>query len=166
MRFNPLTLYNKCEPVTQTAHDGIPETMKPRILLINSEADTLQALKDLLDQAGYEVATADNVADGQRLFDATYADMVVLDSAALGTDGLALCRHIREMSAWTAIIMLTARDKESDVVKGLEAGADRCVARPVVGREFLARIAAVLRQQRAWAARGHSPQPQLFANTA
>src|SRR5262249_59497816 len=75
-------------------------------------------------------------------------DLVVLDLMLPGLDGITLCRAMRAQgpNVATPILMLTARDTESDKVLGLESGADDYLAKPFGIRELLARVAAILRR--------------------
>ncbi len=127
------------------------EAMKEKILVVDDDVNLLRIVKVLLDGAGYEVLTATNGLEGLRTFYAARPDLVVMDVMMPEMDGLTLCRRIREVSEQLPVVMLTARDREQDIVAGLEAGADEYIVKPFQQREFLARIAAILRRQRAWA---------------
>jgi len=75
-------------------------------------------------------------------------DLVVLDVAMPGLDGLAVCRRIRSKGLALPVLLLTARDAVSDRVKGLDAGADDYLVKPFAPEELLARIRALLRRGR------------------
>src|SRR5699024_4175667 len=98
-----------------------------------------------LRKEGYEVAVADDGAEGLRIFTAHGADLVLLDLMLPGMSGTEVCREIRRTSS-VPVIMLTAKDDEFDKVLGLELGADDYVTKPYSSRELLARIKAVLRR--------------------
>jgi two-component system, OmpR family, alkaline phosphatase synthesis response regulator PhoP len=124
---------------------------KPKILVVEDEADIRELLHYNLTQAGYQV---ESVISGEealkRVKHATF-DLVVLDLMLPGVDGLDVCRIVKSnpQTAAMPIIMVTARGEEADVVVGLELGASDYVTKPFSPRILLARIKAVLRQQRA-----------------
>jgi two-component system, OmpR family, response regulator len=121
--------------------------MQDHVLIVDDDAETRRLLREYLQKQGYR-ATA--VADGRALraaLDTTRPDLIVLDLMLPGDDGLDLCRDLRTRSN-VPIIMLTARDEETDRVVGLEMGADDYVAKPFNPRELLARIKSVLRRAR------------------
>ena len=101
-----------------------------------------------LSLAGFDV---EEIGDGKvaldRLGDAAF-DLIVLDVMLPRVDGITLCRAIRsgETNARTPILMLTARDSESDKVVGLESGADDYLTKPFGVRELVARVGAILRR--------------------
>ncbi len=93
------------------------------------------------------------LGDGARALEvaqSTPFDLIVLDVMLPGLDGITLCRAIRSdgPNAGTAILMLTAREAESDKVLGLESGADDYLTKPFGVRELVARVAAILRRHR------------------
>src|SRR5699024_5952540 len=99
-----------------------------------------------LRKEGYEVAVADDGAEGLRIFTAHGADLVLLDLMLPGMSGTDVCREIRRTSS-VPVIMLTAKDDEFDKVLGLELGADDYVTKPYSPRELRARTKAVRRRQ-------------------
>ena len=100
-----------------------------------------------LQQNGYRVRTAGTAAEFWVGFEAEVPDLVLLDIMLPGTDGLELCRQIRQRSE-IPIIFISARGEETDRVVGLEIGADDYLAKPFSTRELLARVRAVLRRGR------------------
>ncbi|WP_308467739.1 response regulator transcription factor [Rathayibacter soli] len=117
-----------------------------RILLVEDETALSEPLAFLLAREGYEVEV---VADGQRalsVFEATGAELVLLDLMLPGIPGTEVCRQLRLRSN-VPIIMLTAKDSELDIVVGLELGADDYLTKPYSTPELLARIRAVLRRR-------------------
>jgi len=85
----------------------------------------------------------------RQFLEANTADLIVLDIMMPGDDGLVLCRELRAgKHKATPILMLTARDDETDRIIGLEMGADDYLTKPFAARELLARIKAVLRRTR------------------
>ncbi len=116
-----------------------------RVLLVDDEPAILHAIVYALEREGFEV---DAFADGlsaSEAFDDTY-DVAILDIMLPGLSGLDLCRRIRSSSS-VPIIMLTARDTEIDVVRGLEVGADDYVTKPFRMAEVVSRVRAHLRRR-------------------
>ena len=119
-----------------------------RVLIVEDEAAIRELLRFHLTAAGFDI---EETGDGREALERTRAgpyDLIVLDLMLPHLDGITLCRSIRANSAnrETPILMLTARDSESDKVLGLESGADDYLTKPFGVREFLARVAAVLRR--------------------
>ncbi len=123
--------------------------MAEKILVVDDEADLRIVIEALLTRAGYEVLTATNGLTGLRAFHEAHPDLVMLDITMPEMDGLTMCQRIREVNEQVPIVMLTARGNEDDIVAGLEAGADEYLVKPFKSRELQARIAAILRRQRA-----------------
>jgi len=118
-----------------------------KLLLIEDDANLVEALKLYLQTAGYDVAAATDGREGlQKLF-AERPDLILLDIMMPRLDGWEVCRRIREVSS-VPIIMLTARGQEAEKVRGLQMGADDYVAKPFSLRELEARITSVLRRSR------------------
>jgi len=120
------------------------------VLVVEDEKAIRDLLRLHLDLARFEVQEA---ADGRRGLDLARArrfDVIILDVMLPGLDGVTVCRALRAEGASrdAPILMLTARDAESDKVVGLESGADDYVAKPFGIRELLARVEALLRRQR------------------
>jgi len=125
-------------------------TRRGTVLVVEDEKAIRDLLRLHLDLAGFDVREA---ADGRRGLDLARAerfDVVILDVMLPGLDGVTLCRALRAEGASrdAPILMLTARDAESDKVVGLESGADDYVSKPFGIRELLARVEALLRRQR------------------
>ena len=118
---------------------------KTRILVVDDDAALSEMLQIVLRQEGFDTvrcATGD-AALGE--FRESKPDLVLLDLMLPGRDGVAVCRDIRAESG-VPIIMLTAKSDTSDVVAGLEAGADDYVPKPFKAKELLARIRTRLRR--------------------
>ncbi|ATL69194.1 response regulator transcription factor [Nocardia terpenica] len=113
------------------------------ILLVEDDPTIRDGLSLALRRHGHDVRTAASGEEGLKLVGD--AEIVVLDLMLPGIDGFEVCRQLRARST-VAIIMLTARIDDIDVVGGLEAGADDYVVKPVLPRVLDARIRAVLRR--------------------
>ncbi len=116
-----------------------------RILIVEDEVSFSDPLSYLLSKEGYDVTVAETGPEALEKFDATGADLVLLDLMLPGLPGVDVCRALRQRSN-VPVIMLTAKDSEIDKVVGLEIGADDYVTKPYSSRELLARIKAVLRR--------------------
>ncbi len=116
------------------------------ILVVDDERPFRESLQFSLERQGYHVATASDGPSGLRLARSAKPDLVILDIMLPGMDGFKVCQALRRDSD-VPIIMLTARDDETDKVVGLELGADDYVTKPFGLRELHARIRAVLRRR-------------------
>lgn len=118
------------------------------ILAIEDEPDVLEVIKYNLEQEGYNVTTSRDGEVGLDKVREDPPDLVLLDLMLPGIDGVELCRRIKseEETEDVPVIMVTAKDSESDVVLGLGVGADDYVTKPFSPRELVARVKAVLRR--------------------
>jgi DNA-binding response OmpR family regulator len=116
-----------------------------RILVVDDEPKIARLVVDYLDQAGFAVSEARDGEEALRRAHQERPDLIVLDLGLPRMDGLEVTRRLRRDSG-VPIIMLTARDDETDKVVGLELGADDYVTKPFSPRELTARIRAVLRR--------------------
>ncbi|MCG3206641.1 MAG: Alkaline phosphatase synthesis transcriptional regulatory protein PhoP [Anaerolineae bacterium] len=122
--------------------------MLGHILIVEDEEAIAAFVQTTLERDGFKVTW---VGDGVRaltLIGSSEPDLVILDLALPGLDGLQVCQTIRRRDHYLPIIMLTARDEDVDKIVGLEAGADDYVTKPFNARELLARVRAVLRLAR------------------
>ena len=102
------------------------------ILIVEDEQDLLELLRYNLDREGYDVRTATTGEEGLKLVREQKPDLMLLDLMLPAMDGLEVCRTLksRDHTEDIHIIMLTARGEESDIVKGLEMGADDYITKP------------------------------------
>ena len=115
------------------------------ILVVDDDSDIRGLLTNFLARNGYRVSVAPNGAAMMRTLSTARIDLVILDIAMPGDDGLTLCRRLRA-GGTMPIIMLTARGGEADRIVGLEMGADDYLPKPFSTGELLARVRAVLRR--------------------
>jgi len=129
------------------------------LLVVEDEQDVLEMLRYNLVRHGFRVTCADNGEEALRKIGQEVPDLVVLDLMLPGMDGLELCRVLKARSdtQHISVVMLTAKSEESDVVSGLEIGADDYVAKPFSIRLLVARIRAVLRRKLGRDADGEEP---------
>jgi DNA-binding response OmpR family regulator len=118
------------------------------VLIVEDDATMLRGLKDNFEYKGYRTLTA---ADGEAGLNAALnekPDLIVLDIMLPKINGYEICRLIRNEKLQMPIIMLTAKGEESDIVLGLNLGADDYVTKPFSIKELLARTEALLRRSR------------------
>lgn len=121
---------------------------KERILVVEDDADIRELMRYNLERDGYKVLECSSSEDALRFFESHTVDLVLLDLMLPGSDGFTFCRKIRalEKTSQIPVIMVTARDEDSDIVAGLEVGADDYMTKPFSARILLARVKAVLRR--------------------
>ncbi|MGH2402433.1 MAG: response regulator transcription factor [Candidatus Limnocylindria bacterium] len=120
--------------------------MSLRILVIDDEPALIGAVAALVGSVGHRVSAAYDGNEALRRFDADAPDLVILDLAMPGLDGIAVCREIRARGT-TPIIVLSGEGQEAAKVEALDAGADDYVTKPFGKDELLARIRAVTRRR-------------------
>ena len=116
-----------------------------RVLIVEDETKLAEYLRKGLAENGYVVDVAHDGIDGKHLAIHGEYDLVVLDVMLPGIDGFGVLKAIRE-SKNTAVLMLTARDRVEDRVKGLQDGADDYLVKPFAFSELLARLKALTRR--------------------
>lgn len=116
-----------------------------RILIIEDEPDLLRSLAQALREEGYAVDMAADGEDGLFKAESWDYNAIVLDAMLPKLDGWGLLKRLRETKK-TPVLMLTARDRSSDRVRGLDTGADDYVVKPFDLQELLARLRALIRR--------------------
>ena len=121
---------------------------KETILIVDDEEDILELIKFNLEIEGYSIVTALTGEKAIKIVRQSVIDLLVLDLMLPGVDGLEVTKILkRDEKTWgIPIIMLTAKGEESDIVTGLELGADDYLSKPFSPRILLARIRAILRR--------------------
>jgi len=119
-----------------------------RVLVVDDDAPVRRMLERSLAAAGFEVESASDGGAALAAAERRLPDLVVLDVAMPGMDGLAVSRRLRAKGADVGILMLTARDAVPDRVAGLEAGADDYLVKPFATEELVARLRALARRGR------------------
>ena len=117
-----------------------------RLLLVEDDERLASALARGLRGEGYAVDTAtdgDDAVVQARVYD---YDLVILGVMLPGTDGVSVCRTMRDAGRWSPVLMLTARDRVTDRIRGLDAGADDYLVKPFDFGELVARVRALLRR--------------------
>jgi DNA-binding response OmpR family regulator len=116
-----------------------------KVLLVDDDVDMVDLISYALRREGYSVLTAIDGLQAIERWQQDKPDIVLLDGNLPKLDGLEVCRRIRHESK-TPIIMVTARDEDQDVIKGLQYGADDYVTKPFSAKQLAARMQAVLRR--------------------
>ncbi len=119
---------------------------KARILVVEDDGALRQGLSDVLVFNGYEVRGVADGSEGLRAALEEHPDLVLLDVMLPGLDGFSICREIRRRKPNQAVVMITAKGSEDDIVAGFKAGADDYIAKPFSLRELMVRVEAVLRR--------------------
>ena len=123
------------------------DRVRGSVLVVDDEPTIAEIVARYLERAGYDARIAHDGPAALAAWDERAADLVVLDLMLPGFDGLEVMRRIRSAERdRTGIILLTARDKESDRIVGLRLGADDYVVKPFSVAELVARVDAVLRR--------------------
>ena len=122
---------------------------KENILVVEDEEDILALVHYNLAKAGYTVTPVTSGEEGLKAVVGKHPDLILLDLMLPGIDGLEFCRRMKKDAdtASIPIVMVTARGEESDVVAGLEMGADDYVVKPFSTKVLLARVKNVLRRR-------------------
>jgi two-component system, OmpR family, alkaline phosphatase synthesis response regulator PhoP len=120
-----------------------------KILVIEDEEEIRELVAYNLVKQGYQVVLCDTGEEGLKLVRSELPDLIVLDLMLPGVDGLEVCRMLKRDPATETmpLVMLTAKGEESDIVTGLELGADDYLTKPFSPRVLIARIRAVLRRK-------------------
>ncbi len=119
------------------------------VLVVEDDEDIQQLVEYNLLKEGFKVSVADSGEEGLRLARSERPDLLLLDLMLPGMDGLEVCRTLKRDpgAAGLAVIMLTAKGEEVDIVTGLELGADDYITKPFSPKVLLARVRAVLRRR-------------------
>ena len=120
--------------------------MGKTILIVEDEQNIVDILSFNLSREGYDTLEAYDGPTGLQLALESNPDLILLDLMLPGMNGFDVCRKVREAGSSTPIIMLTAREEETDKVLGLELGADDYITKPFSMRELLARVKANIRR--------------------
>jgi len=118
------------------------------VLIVEDDPTMLRVLRDNFEYSGFAVLTANDGRQGLQAALERKADLIVLDIMLPLVNGYEICRRVRQEGLDVPIIMLTAKGQESDIVLGLNLGADDYVTKPFSTNELLARAEAFLRRRR------------------
>ena len=133
--------------------------MSKRVLIVEDEKNIVDILTFNLSREGYETLEAYDGAAGLQLALEQNPDLILLDLMLPKMNGFDVCRNLRKENRSTPVIMLTAREEETDKVLGLELGADDYITKPFSMRELLARVKANIRRNEMMLTAGAAAQP-------
>lgn len=121
---------------------------KQKLLVVEDDDDIRELIAFNLEMSNLEVFKAKNGEEAIEIAESEYPDIIILDVMLPGIDGFEVCRYLKKNAATrdVPIIMLTARSEDSDVVKGLEIGADDYITKPFSPRILIARVNAAMRR--------------------
>ena len=121
---------------------------KPWVLVVEDEADIRELVSYNLTKAGYRVTDVVTGEEGLAAVEIDPPDLVILDLMLPGMDGLTVCQRLKKnpKTGSIPIVMLTAKGEESDIVRGLNLGADDYITKPFSPRVMIARVQAVFRR--------------------
>jgi two-component system alkaline phosphatase synthesis response regulator PhoP len=122
---------------------------KETILVIEDETKIADLIKLYLEREGYSIYIVPDGEEALNAYKEHHPDLVILDLMLPGLDGLEICRLIRQSST-VPILILTAKDEETDKVIGLSIGADDYITKPFSPKELVARVKAHLRRSKYW----------------
>lgn len=148
--------------MTSAARPAVSEASSPAptVVVVEDERTIARTISDRLSAEGWRVVTAHDGPSGVETIRSVQPDAVVLDVMLPGFDGLEVCRRIQPVTGM-GILMLTARDDETDMLIGLGVGADDYMTKPFSMRELVARLKALIRR----VARARETQPSEAAPT-
>ena len=132
-----------------------------KVLVVDDEKDIADLIEVYLQNENYNVFKFYTSDDAMRCIETQELDLAILDIMMPGTDGLTLCKKIRE-NHYYPIIMLTAKDAELDKITGLTLGADDYVTKPFKPLEFMARVKAQLRRYKKFSSAGSDNISEAF----
>lgn len=137
---------------------------KEQILIIDDEEETAFIVNSALTSKNYDVHMAFSSAQGLDVLRSTNIDLIILDQMLPDVDGLSLCKLLKNSSTANniPIVMLTARNSSSDIIKGLSLGADDYVTKPFDLDVLIARIKNVLRRK--ISSKSEAPVPLTIHN--
>ncbi|MBI5029340.1 MAG: response regulator transcription factor [Chloroflexi bacterium] len=123
---------------------------KQKILVIDDDPDIRDIISTTLEARGYEVLTAATGNDGLKVAKSTVPDLILLDIMLPDMNGYELCTQLRSLKVTSeiSVVMMTAADQPSDVVRGFVVGTDEYVTKPFGIEELVARINAQLRRRK------------------
>jgi DNA-binding response OmpR family regulator len=122
--------------------------MSDLILIVDDEIGALTLIGIMLERGGFEVVKARNAGEALMMLDENTPDLIILDVMMPGMDGIELCSVIRERpaTAETPVLILSARGDAESIIRGMEAGANDYIPKPILHHDLVAKVRAMLGQ--------------------
>jgi DNA-binding response OmpR family regulator len=135
-------------PVTDLASVATGEAMKKRILVVDDEVGALTLIGIMLERGGFNVLKAKDAHDALAVLDQNQPDLIILDVMMPGMDGIELCGVIRRRpdTQDIPVLILSARNDADSVMRGMEAGADDYLPKPILHHDLVAKVRGMLAQ--------------------
>jgi DNA-binding response OmpR family regulator len=120
--------------------------MKKRILVVDDEVGALTLIGIMLERGGFSVLKAKDAQDALAVLDQSSPDLIILDVMMPGMDGITLCKHIRQRNELrqTPILILSARNDSDSVMRGVEAGANDYLPKPILHHDLVTKVKNML----------------------
>lgn len=120
--------------------------MKNMILIVDDEAGALALISIMLERGGFDVVGARNAAEALQILDNMTPDLIILDVMMPGMDGIELCGVIRDREATvlTPVLILSARGDAESIIRGMEAGANDYIAKPILHHNLVSKVRHML----------------------
>lgn len=122
--------------------------MKKHILVVDDEIGALTLIGIMLERGGFSVLKAKDATSALAVLDQNTPDMIILDVMMPGMDGIELCQVIRQRddTAETPVLILSARGDAESVMKGMEAGANDYLPKPILHHDLVSKVRSILEE--------------------